>query len=209
MAYQSLNLDPSTPPRVKRLIRKLEKQSFKDVHTMLRLPIPNYRLNTGCHLAIAHVLLAAVGGISTTLYRRGKRDNQRFKGLLKDYYPWHLEPKQYVSNSEAARIIYKVFRNPLTHDLGLDLRGRSRGIKVKVKRIERHNQRGGWTEKRIERLEKDSQRPNMSPAVTVKSHKKVLLVEALYWGLRRMVEAMTRDTQLMARAERFLAIKGY
>ena len=209
MAYQPLNVEPSTPPRVKRLIRILEKQSFKDVHTMLRLPIPNYRLNTGCHFAIAHVLLAAVGGISTTLYRRGKESGEMFKGLLKDYYPWHLEPNQYVSNLKAARIIYEVFRNPLTHDLGLDLSGSSQGIKVKVKRLERVNQKGGPTDKWIERLEKDSQRQNMSPAVTVQSYKKVLLVEALYWGLRRMVEAMTQDTQLMVRAERFLANKGY
>ena len=209
MAYQPLNLDPSTLPKVKRLINELEKQSFSDVHTMLRLPIPNYRLDTGCHVAIAHVLLTAVGGISTTLYRHGNTDGERFKGLLKDHYPWHLEPRQHITKSEAARIIYEVFRNPLTHNIGLDLKGKSKGIKVKVKRLKRDKQNGGVTEKWIEKLEKDSQRPNMSPTVTVRSHKKVLLVEALYWGLRRMVEAMTCDDQLMAKAEVFLAKKGY
>ncbi len=49
----------------------------------------------------------------------------------------------------------------------------------------------------------------LKSTVTVESHKKVLLVEALYWGLRRMIESMTCDPKLMASAEAFLASKGY
>jgi hypothetical protein len=174
---------------------------------MLRLPVPNYRLNTGCNFAITHVLTTAIGGISTTLYRRGATDGERFKGLLVDHYPWTLEPYQNVSTREAARVVYEVIRNPLTHDLGLDLRGRSKGLQVKVKRWQRPNQKGGMPEKWIENLEAGPSRPNISSAVTVRSGAQVLLVEALYWGLRRMVEGMTRDAQLMARAEAFLANK--
>lgn len=209
MAYQSLNLDPATPPRVTRLIKRIENLNFSDVHTMLRLPIPNYRLDAGCNFAVTQVLMTVVGGISTTLYGHGKTDGERFKGLLEHHYPWHLEPKRYVGNAEAARIIYAVFRNPLTHDLGLDLKGKSKGIKVKVKKLQRNKKQGGMPEKWIENLEKDSIRLKMSSTVTVKSHKKVLLVEALYWGLRRMIESMTCDPKLMASAEAFLASKGY
>jgi len=32
------------------------------VHTMLRLPVPNYRLRAGCNFAITHVLTTAIGG---------------------------------------------------------------------------------------------------------------------------------------------------
>ena len=66
---------------------------------------------------------------------------------------------------------------------------------------------GGLTERWIEKLEEDPTRPRMSSAVTVRLDAKVLLVEALYWGLRRMVEAMKRDAQLMSRAETFLVSK--
>lgn len=203
MAYQPLATDPATPPSVRRLIDRLERLTFSDVHTMLRLPVRNYRLDAGCNFAIAQVLMTAIGGVSTTLYRQGSTDTARFTGLLRDHYQWQLEPTRDATPQEAARIIYQVFRNPLTHDLGLDLHGRSAGIKVKVKRLQRP--RGGLTERWIERLEKSSTRPRMSSAVTVRPDAKVLLVEALYWGLRRMVEAMTRDAQLMNRAERFLA----
>jgi hypothetical protein len=207
MAYRSLKLDRATPPTVRRLIHRLETLSFSDVHTMLRLPVPNYRLNAGCNFAITHVLTTAIGGISTTLYRRGTTDGERFKGLLVDHYPWALEPHQGVQPREAARVIYEVIRNPLTHDLGLDLKGKSKGLQVKVKRWQRPNQKGGMPEKWIENLEGGPSRPNISSAVTVRGDAQVLLVEALYWGLRRMAEGMTRDAQLMARAETFLGNK--
>jgi len=174
---------------------------------MLRLPQAASNLTAGCNFAVAYVLLAAVGGISTTLYRQGRTDGERFKGLLTDHYPWNLEPTQPVPPAEAARIVYEVFRNPLTHDLGLDLRGKPKGIKVVVKRLQSPNQAGGLSEQWIETLEKGPARPKMSSTVSVRNDAKVLLVEALYWGLRRMVEAMTRDAQLMTRAENFLGRK--
>jgi hypothetical protein len=206
MPYQSLILDPATPPPVRRLIDRLERLSFSDVHTMLRLPVPNYRLSAGCNFAITQVLTTAIGGLSTTLYRQGSSDGERFKGLLTHHYPWNLEPHQNVSPAEAARVVYEIIRNPLTHDLGLDLRGKSKGVKVKLKRLQRAGGRGGMPENWVEKLERGP-RPIMSPAVTVRSDASVLLVEALYWGLRRMVEGMTRDATLMARAEAFLATR--
>lgn len=205
MSYQPLNLNSATPPAVRRLIGRLERLIFGDVHTMLRLPVHNYRLDTGCNFAIVHVLTTAVGGISTTLYRQGNKDGDRFKGLLADYYPWTLEPRQDMLPAEAARVIYEVIRNPLTHDFGLDLHDRSKGINVKVKRLQRPEQKGGMTERWIEKLEASPNRPHMPSTVTVGAEAQVLLVEAFYWGLRRMVEAMTRDAQLMVRAETFIA----
>jgi hypothetical protein len=204
MAYQPLRLDPATPSAVRQLIDRLESLSFADVHTMLRLPVPNYRLRAGCNFAITHVLTTAIGGLSTTLYRKGQKDGELFMGLLKDYYPWHLEPHQDVSPAEAARIIYKVIRNPLTHELGLDLRNKSKAVTVKIKRCVRPDKKRGLTEKWIEQLEAGT-RPRISQAIIVRPDAQVLLVEALYWGIRRMVEGMTSDTHLMARAEAFLA----
>ena len=103
---------------------------------MLRLPQPARSLTAGCNFALAYVLLAAVGGISTTLYRKGKTDGERFKGLLTDHYLWHLEPTQHVSPAEASPNIYEVFRNPINPRPGLDPYGKSQGIKVLVKRLQ-------------------------------------------------------------------------
>jgi len=50
------------------LILGVEKSSFSDVHAMLRLPLKSVALGAGCNFAIAHVLMAVIGGVSATLY---------------------------------------------------------------------------------------------------------------------------------------------
>ncbi len=208
MSYQPLHIPTSTSPNVRGLIHHIESLSFSDVHSMLRLPIHNYRLSAGCNFAIAHVLMAVIGGVSTTLYRHTGRVGERFIGVLEDYFPWDLEPSGSVSPKDGAEAIYEVFRNPLTHDLGLDVKKKSAGLKVKYKRLKTSTPKGtdrGLTERYIEKLESSVVRPNMSATVTLASHKRVLLIEGLYWGVRRMIERLAADQRRMNTAEQFLA----
>jgi len=156
MPYQPLNLPSSTPTKVRALIHRIEALSFSDVHSMLRLPLHHYRLAAGCNFAIVHVLMAVIGGVSTTLYRHTGRVGERFTGVLLNYFPWDLEPTGTVPPADAADIIYEVFRNPITHELGLDIRQKSSGIQVKIKRMKTSTRAGrdrGLTERQIEKLE--------------------------------------------------------
>jgi hypothetical protein len=207
MAYQYLNIPSTTPPNVKALVHHIESLSFSDVHSMLRLPIHNYVIHAGCNFAIAHVLMAVIGGVSTALYHSTGKVGERFTGVLVDYFPWNLEPHGSVSPKDGADAIYEVFRNPLTHDLGLDLKKKSAGLKVKFKRLKTSTRTGtdrGLTERQIELLERSQARPNTSATVTLASDKRVLLIEGLYWGLRRMIERLTADQKRMSAAEQFL-----
>jgi hypothetical protein len=203
--YVMLSINPSTPPHALGVVRRLEDRFFRDVHCMLRLPIPNYRLVAGCNFAITQVLTAAVGGLSTTLYSHSGPKGQRFKGLLTDYYPWNREPPNSLSASQRAEIIYSIIRNPLTHDLGLDLEKKSNTQKVKLKRLTTKNKIRGLPEKTIESLETTDRRFTMSGTVVVRADATVVLVEALYWGIRCLVESLTHDAARMANAETFLA----
>lgn len=205
MPYRELKIDPKTPPNVKRLIRRLEDHYLKDVHCLLRLPVPNYRLTAGCNFSIAQVLLAAVGGLSVTLYKHTGGSGKRFKNLLIDHYPWTEEPASTVSPLDAADIIYSVFRNPVTHDLGLDTEKKAKTPKVKIKRLVTKHKTRGLPEKDIEKLEITSSRYHMSATITVRADATVLLVEALYWGIRSMVENLTSDKNTMLQAENYLA----
>lgn len=208
MAYQPLELDPSTPQKVLGLIKHIETLSFSDVHSMLRLPVTNYGITAGCNFAVTHVLMSVIGGVSTVLYKQSGKIGERFVGVLEDYYPWDLEPEGILPAKDAADAIYNVFRNPLTHDLGLYVQKKSKGIVVKVKRLKTQSNRGrdrGLTEKQIESLEASQARPKMSATVTATSQKKVLLVEGLYWGIRRMIEGLSTDQKRMAAAKAFLA----
>jgi hypothetical protein len=208
MAYQPLVLNPSTPPQARTLIQHVEALSFNDIHSMLRLPLADYGITAGCNFAITHVLMSVIGGVSTTLYKQSGEVGTRFKGVLVDFFPWDLEPAGNLGRNDAAEAIYDVFRNPLTHDLGLDVKQKSKGIKVLVKRLKTRSHSGrdrGLTETYIEFLERAQTRPKMSATVTATAQKKILIVEGLYWGIRRMIERLSADQKLMAAAESFLA----
>lgn len=205
MPYKPLDIDPSTPTRVKQLIGSVENHYFSDIHTMLKLPRPERRLTAGCNFTIAQVLAAAISGLSVTLYAHSDGSGQRFKSLLVNYYPWNREPPSAVTPQRGAETVYGVFRNPLTHDLGLDLEKRAKTPQVKIKRLASKNKTTGLSERQITLLESTAHRPRMSAAVTIRPDATVLLVEALYWGTRCMVETITRDSARMATADAFLA----
>lgn len=205
MAYRSLEIDSHVPARVRSLIRSIESHYFSDVHCMLRLPIPRYRLTAGCNFSIAQVLMAAVSGISVTLYRHTGASGECFKGVLTDYYPWDIEPNNQVTPAQGAQVLYSVIRNPLTHDLGLDLQRKAKTPKVKIKRLSTNAKSQGLPERAFRGLERSDVRLAMSPTVTVRPDATVLLVEALYWGVRVMVERLTCDHGRMRAAEVFLA----
>src|SRR5262245_21605743 len=186
----------------------MEDHYLRDVHCMLRLPVPNYRLIVGCNFAIsqAQVLTRAIGGLSTALYSHSGPKGERFKGLLVDYYPWKREPGNIVSPTDAAEVIYTLVRNPLTHDPGLDLEKKAKTGKVLLKRLGNKisGKSRGLSETLIERLESTDHRFAISPTVVVRTNATMVLVEAWYWGVRCLVKALSRDTQRMATAESFL-----
>jgi hypothetical protein len=100
-------------------------------------------LPAGCNFAICQTLLAVIGGVSAVLYNPyEKHDNIRFKGLLREYYPWQDEPNQASIREDLSTALYEVFRNPLTHDLGLDVRNKRKGAKLVLKRRTINEQEG-------------------------------------------------------------------
>jgi hypothetical protein len=198
MAYNPLTIDPRTPTLVKQLIRSVEDHYLRDVHTMLRLPQTDHDMPAGCNFAITQVLCAVVSGISVTLYDSETPGiGERFKGLLANFYPWAREPVK-IDPTEGAEVIYHVFRNPLTHDLGVDLKDKKRNKKVVVKRL------GRLTESLVEQIETDVRVVTPSPTLTMAPDRTVLLVEAFYSGVRTMIEALSSDDRRMQIAQLFL-----
>ncbi len=92
MAYQQLDINPNTPVKVKHFARGHVDMLFHDVHCMMRLPIPAQDLGAGCNFAAATFLLDLISGISTALYSTAGGSGAHFKGVLKGYYPWEMEP---------------------------------------------------------------------------------------------------------------------
>jgi hypothetical protein len=154
MAYQKIQVDPSTPDRVKRFIRDHLDMQFEDVHSMMTLP--------NCNFASAAVLLNLVSGISTILYEQTGGSRQRFKNLLRDFYPWDLQPATTATETTSISCLYDVIRNPLAHALGVSTK-EVPAKKGKLKRIifasSRHIISIGksrWPEDLLEQLEQAS-----------------------------------------------------
>jgi len=159
----------------------VENLCFKDVHTMLKLPQPSMGLEAGLNFAIAHSLLAAIGGIPATLYASEGEPGELFLGVLRDYYPWTRESQPALKAEAAAGYLYELFRNPLTHSLGLfteripnSTRRYVVGRKdaVKIERLTPGD--SGLGEPEVEALEDCGARPTMSATLTAVPDRKVL-----------------------------------
>jgi hypothetical protein len=211
LAYIKLELPDLTPPQVRRFVeQRIEPLYLSEVHAMFRLPLPQHDIHAGLNFSIAQILMAAISGISTTMYDHEGEPGELFKGLIEDYFPWDEESLT-VSKKAAGGIIYDVFRNPLAHAAGLsmDQRGNNRYLVQsdsveKVKRGLTESKTTGHTEEWLESLERSVARPQMGPTLVIESVRKVLFIEGLYWCVRRMIYKLASDEQRMIHAAQFL-----
>jgi len=204
MPYKPLKLASSTPPHVKALIRSLEINYLQEVHTMLRLPLPAEGLNSSCNTAIVKVLLAVISGASDTLFKKKRGSGNNFKELMKCHYPWDKEPGNQTSPCVGATMLYNLFRNPLTHNLGLSLSNKTKGQKRVVLRLVSNPENHGHHEAYINKLESQVRPDSLSATIRVKDNNLTVLIEALYWGVRQMIQSLTNDNACMVKAEKFL-----
>lgn len=223
MAYTKLDLDCKEKwPRVEWFVRNSLELYLIDVHHMLRLPLKEKGIGGGCNFSAAHTLLAAVGGVSTMLYNQRKGPyGEPFKGVLRDFYPWDAEqggPPADKDKDEVVNALWHEFRGVLSHFAGVPMewdktRGQwapaQLGYAVKIKRWVKVNG-NGLAESKIETLEKAKKWPFtvMKRTLEISPHAKVLKVERFYWGVRRMIEGITRCDVRMRNAERYLNQKA-
>ena len=215
MAYLPISLPPDTPDIVQRVIRDAVEPFLRDVHTLFLLPLPGSTPDVGCNFSAAHVSLAAISGVSAVLYSTRGKSGKVFQDFLIDCYPWALEPKRdgAVSPSDAARILYEEFRNPLTHVAGTRVRALKpdrrelapRTYFLQIHRVGFHSRPGqGLPKETIQELPAEPVRPGWLPiTLAVDAEQRILTVETLYWGLRCAIQKLCLDQQRMATAVQF------
>ena len=210
MGYQLLRLPETIPPRVKLLVRHAIEPQLRDIHSMFRLPIKEYGLEAGCNFAIAHNLLSLISGVSVMLYEQNGWSGELFRGFMDDVY-WKIDPPAGIEPADATDILYDEFRNPFAHVLGFavdfdrDTQKRHvkrRGFRLVIKKYE------NLTEETLVLREVSIVRPKMSSTLRVVGGTTTLLVDGLYWGLRRAVDQLLADRDRVQRAEHFLAAES-
>ena len=206
MVYVPLVLSQSLPNSVCTVIRQGVEPLLRDVHWMLATAIgePNaVAPPRQLQVPIALVLLATVAGVSRELLHPPKkmRDRARFEECLNRYFPWDIDPPTGVSSECAANILYKVFRNPLVHHLGLHTGG---NLVVRIGKVFRGTDDA---ENSVEKLERLTVKPFSEPCLVVTLEKQVLWVDPFYWGVRKLVEQWSYDDAQILNADKRLIRK--
>jgi len=212
MSFVALNIARETPPEFSRLIENQIAMQFNDVHTMLRLPMPEQALEAGCNFTAANSLLALISGLSALLTQDLDTTNvgsgKMFKKVMKGYYPWDIQPTEADTTPHGIdgtiEQLYKYFRNPLAHSLGIKTKG---NYLVTV-------EKSPLSEPDIELLERSTVPPG--PAVIYAPvringediEQIGLNVANLYWGVRKMLQRMTQDDALMKQVQSNLKRAG-
>jgi len=207
MSYQQIECDAATPTVVKNFIRSRVDMQFADIHCMLRLPIIEINLHSGCNFAAANSLLSLISGLSVLLTDNLNTSGQseiKFKEVLSKYYPWNLQPPR---NSDVYRTIdhlYKFLRNPLAHSLGIKPEG---NFLVTIRK-------DPLNESEIEKLEYSDNPPGTAitySPININGENIEMIsldIPAFYWGVRKMVELLTADTSQIIKTAQSLESKG-
>ncbi len=213
MSFTRLKTSKTTPSRVQVLLEGQIEMQFRDIHTMLRLPMPTqeHQLWAGCNFAAANSLFALVSGLSAleenNLDTKGI-SGKKFIDTMKRYYPWDLQPTESDTTphgiSGTIKHLYGYFRNPLAHSLGIKSDGNYLIVVEKEPLLESE----------IEQLEQIGSSPGAAIKYSpMTAHNQpiemiVLDIPNFYWGVREMLYRMTMDVTLMAKVENNLTQLG-
>lgn len=208
MTYTPLPLDLGAPANVQAFVAGRLDEIFEEAHHVLRLPDPGPK---GPVLLATNAITSIIGGISTTLYSpTSGTDSDKFVGVLSDHYPWGEEPAAAMTGEPAAEVLYEVYRCNFAHTLGLDTHkvgqrtefsGTAYPIKV--------SKGFPLDDAKMKDLEGTDRPDWLPPTLMQQPGKLVLRVDALYWGVRRMVDALTSDHAARTVADQFLGDTGY
>jgi len=188
-------------PRLFQFLQVTFQNQLSDIRVLLRLPYA--QLKAGCNITLINLLFNLIGGISVCLYNASyesfitqTRDRgARFKGVLKEYFPWDTEE---VPTKDAIELLYTFTRNPLTHAFGLYKPGETqRSLIVKMR----------LSPKQIAEIEGSEIRPPwLTPTITLSRsgfYKYDINVLSLYWGVFRLISNLLKNKEQLDKSEEF------
>ena len=189
--------------------RKLQRHFLAPVHEMFRYPLGPKKAQTLFEFTIANNLLSVVSGLSALCYKSTRKpgdSGNRFRKILVDHYPWSEEPSLPSTRDDWASELYKTYRNPLAHALGVDEKGnRVEFLRIRVRS---HGRLRGHSEKELEAMESSATRPSWSATLKKDASRTILHLEGFYWGVRKLTEILSGSATHMAIADDYLRKKA-
>lgn len=187
------------------------QMQFKDIGTMLRLPMQAHGLSSGCNFASASVICNLISGVSVTIFqpaviqrpdRHGNMQmigsGEAFKEFVKAFYP---DPSS-QRRSDVADVLYKQLRNSFAHALGVLSRG---AYILEIKKVTSTNAAtpgDGLMQAEVAAIEESPQRPGgITLGVQGSGNRWEIIVDFLYRDALDMMVGLAHDTIQMQQAE--------
>jgi hypothetical protein len=178
---------------------------FYDVRAMLRLPLPDVGIKTGCNLALSGTLCNILSGISTTIYKPAHlfhevqskyRSGDAFQDLVRDFFP-HPPP----GAVDFPKELYDYARNPLAHALGFD---KANAWQVKFGRVYHSpHPDSGWTDQELNDLESGRFRITL-PSFVITGQTWTMNCDSFYFDVIELLRRLTADgAQIQGAENRF------
>jgi hypothetical protein len=151
----------------------------------------------GFNFACANLLCDLLSGISVTVYQPASTKigaGGAFKSLLlSPFFPW--EPgDSYKDKKEMAGALYGLFRNPLSHAIGVD---EEPGLRITIGKLPKP-----LSKRELAQMEKSPTRPaSIKPALAGSNKQWALSVEGLHYAVFRLFWNLAQDTAQMNAAE--------
>jgi hypothetical protein len=208
MPYAPIPLPDGVPPNLRNLVEARVDPLLTDVRMMLSYPrAPG---DAGFNLTAVPALCSVIGGLSRVFFSATHHDGTSFRKVAL-CYPLSDEPVGAIaSKSEFATALYHTYRNNLVHSLGLGVKwsgklGRHRRIALRSgPKVVRHRYLPN-TEDMLDEIELPDGRPDWLPPTLRREGKaKKLCVDALYWGVRRLVVTLCSDMRLRESSNKLL-----
>jgi len=211
MAYTKILIPDHVGPGVRWVVREALDTRLRDVHALLRMPIPEVEITATGHFTIVDTLLECIEGVSAVLFPRTGNSSDAFLECMKRHYSVEgNEPEGALPTDTVATELLFTFRHSLQHCLGLALKSPDKqGIREAVvmpRELLVFRETFSLSEGQVESLEKGAWPAGLNrPTLQMQGSNMMLLaVEALYVGTRRLVASVLADASAMGYAEQSL-----
>ena len=185
MPYRKVRLPTDAQDRDRNFVRRRIDPLLEEVHEIFKVTVRSGKdWNQGCNFTVTMALLNVVSGISVALYDHppDTRSGAKFKKSLELHFPWEEEDKypNAILRGDAAKILYDIFRNPLTHNFGIFKSTDFRYAKLAM---------GALPEHELGTIERAIRRPSAweRPTVMKTDDQVKLTPKCFYWGVRAML----------------------
>lgn len=205
MPYLPIQLGPAADKSIQKLVEGRVDLYLRDVHAMLRLPLPEAEIDSGCNFALAATLCSVVAGLSRIFLVTTRGAGEAFRNVLAEY-PYAEEPAGAIVGIDFAAHLYDTYRNNLAHSLGVNVAWNGAEYEIEsFGTVKIARQWPSISQDRLKELEGDVRPTWLGKTLELDGRTYKLGVESLYWGVRNLTQRLASTKPYTDSARKILS----